>query len=157
MAGEWWRWSAIAAVFFGLIASAGCEESVGVSRAVELPSFPDPNCVRQVIESNARVLKFDEWSWPKPGSDPEAVVRSSRAHHFAYSGRLARVQLGIFEDTPDRVRWVQAFIRIDAPMSQQEADEARKLMKAVELLVARECDQPVLERVRESCSGVECE
>jgi hypothetical protein len=137
--------------------ASGDEHSFGVSRTAELLEFPDPACVREVITGIEGVSSYDEWYWPKTNSDPQAVARSRRAHHFAYDGSALRVELGIFEDAPDKVRWVQAYIQRETPPPQQSIDEARRLMLAVEVGVEARCGVVDLtKRSREACSGVEC-
>jgi len=146
---------AVGSVLHGALA---CERSFGVSRAAELAEFPDPVCVRAVLGQTEGIKGFNEWYWPKSDSDPEAVARSVRAHHFAYDdGPGVRVQLGIFEDAPGKIRWVQSYISGTAPRSQDAVDEARRMMMAVERGVESRCGIAELSaRVGEVCSGVEC-
>lgn len=132
-----------------------CERSYGIERSVHFTQFPDPACVRSVIERVPGIRGYDEWQWPEEGATGQDP---NRAHHFAYDGESVRVQLGVFADEPGRMRFVQSYMRANLPMTRREADEARSLMVAVEKSLVADCGLVELQSsVTERCAGVSCD
>ncbi len=140
----------IAVLFLSL--GLSCERSYGVKRRAQLSRFPDPACVRAVVEGVPGIQDYDEFHWPE-----EEGQEGRRSHNFFYNGSAVKgVQLGLFDDGDPGIRFIQTYLPRNKPL-QANVDEARRLMKAVEEGLASRCGIPDLnERIRESCPGVEC-
>jgi hypothetical protein len=137
-----------------LVLSASCGERIyGVQRAAKLSAFPDPACVRAVVETVSGTEGIDEWHWPQRRREGEYY-----AHHLSYAEDEVRVQLAVFDEGPGRVRFVQAYLSVDEPLPEAEVEVARRLMIAVEDGLVSRCGQAELRaRVRETCEGEGCE
>lgn len=133
---------------------ADCERSFGVSRSARLSKFPDPACVRTVLQQVSGIRDYDESFWPE--REGERAPDGGRSHNFAYNSDHLTIALGLFDDRPGSIRFVQSYL-FGRRVSQSEADEARRLMIAVEAALVTKCGLTELkEGVSEYCAGVKC-
>ena len=151
------RYLVAAVALAGLVCAleSNSEDTYGVKRTARLAEVPELTCVRNVVEHVAEGRGYDEWRWPESDGARDEV---GYAHHFAYNGDRVRVQLGLFRDSPGVVRLIQSYAKIDEAPDEREVAESRRLMAAVEKGLMSQCGvRDLVGRVRESCSGVECE
>jgi hypothetical protein len=149
--------SSIAAAVVVILSACSGARLYGVQRGAMLSTFPDPNCVRAVVEAVSGPERIREWHLPQHRDERGSLI-DGRKHHFSYAAHDVRVELSTFEERSGRVRFLQSYVSVERSPSRSEIEVARRLMIAVEDGLVSRCGQAELRaRVRETCEGEGCE
>jgi len=134
------------------ICSCGCERTYGISRTADLSRFPEPACIREVLDSLPAIRNYDERIWTEETESTQA----RRTLRFAYSGERVTVRLTLLDEGAGDIEFDHSFLFV-RPIPKEEVDEARGLMLKVEAGLIARCNLTELEAdVQEWCPGVDC-
>ena len=133
----------------------GCDRDYGIIRGADLTRFPDPKCVRRVLDATPGLSSVREASF-----DNDAQRRASQPgdhHYFFYEGPRVEGHLAIIVEEPGHISFRQSFLRVAEKPPQDMIDATRAVMRSVEKRLEAECEVAGLSAaVYELCLRVKC-
>ncbi len=139
-------WACLTKLIVATTQFTGCETSYGVERFATLQSMPDIKCVSQMLRQVPAIERLQDWG-----------VDDSEQYHARYQTREVVVHLAIIQNSSKAARVSQSHLRINRPMSQNEAVATLDLIRKVEAKLESECRVVGLQAaITEGCPNTNC-
>lgn len=124
----------------------GCEYDYGINRIAELKTMPDVDCVRRALADLREITSVDESHSEQP-----------TFHRYRYAGDGFWAYASFRRDADGTVVFLNSRISVNRRPSPEEVSTTRRIMRAVEGRLARECSLPdLVSKVSEECVRVAC-